>query len=196
MEQERVALSQKEIKRIKVLVYSRGYKPSTSTRGNYAACRRKRPPQHLRLTAADKQRASEERAVRIAYKQESKSLICVFELRGFIRGFTRAGRLLMGLCRRQIIRLGKKYTAQGEMGLIHGNRDRHLLHRIGEWIRHDVLRAQEEGHYTGPKFDSREKTGEGSNVLYLVRRSNLDFGVSVWHNYLRTSQVIAYRRAT
>jgi len=51
---------------------------------------------------ADKQKASEERAVRIAYKRDSKSLICVFELRGSIRGFTRAGRLLMqgGLPRR------------------------------------------------------------------------------------------------
>ena len=83
--------------------------------------------------------------MRIAYKRESKSLICVFELisrqparyepswslscftRGFIRGFTRAGRLLMGLCRRQIIRLRKKYTAQGERALIHGNRDRHSM---------------------------------------------------------------------
>ena len=92
----------------------------------------------------------------VAYKRESKSLICVFELRGFIRGFTRAGRLLMGLCRRQIIRLGKKYTAQGEIGLIHGNRDRHPLHRIGEWIRHDVLRAQEEGYTTSTGKGGRE----------------------------------------
>ena len=38
----------------------------------------------------------------------------------------------LGLCRRQIIRLRKKYTAQGERALIHGNRDRHPQHRIGE----------------------------------------------------------------
>ena len=42
----------------------------------------------------------------------------------------------LGLCRRQIIRLRKKYTTQGEMGLIHGNRDRRPQHRIviGIWL--------------------------------------------------------------
>ena len=62
----------------------------------------------------------------------------------------------LGLCRRQIIRLRKKYTTQGEMGLIHGNRDRHPQHRIGEWIRHDVLRAQEEGYTTSTGKGGRE----------------------------------------
>lgn len=44
------------------------------------------------------------------------------------------------LCRRQIIRIRKKHTDQGEMALIHGNRGRHPQHRTGEWIRHNVLR--------------------------------------------------------
>ena len=43
------------------------------------------------------------------------------------------------LCRRQIIRLGKKYLEQGETGIVHGNRGRHPLHRIGEHIRLKVL---------------------------------------------------------
>ena len=48
----------------------------------------------------------------------------------------RAGRLLMSLCQRQIIKLRKKYAAQGEMGRVHGNRDRHPPHRIviGIWL--------------------------------------------------------------
>ena len=59
----------------------------------------------------------------------------------------RAGRLLMSLCRRQIIRLRKKYTTQGEMGLIHGNRDRRPQHRIGEEIRLNVLRLYREKYH-------------------------------------------------
>ena len=51
------------------------------------------------------------------------------------------------LCRRQSIRLRKKYTTQGEMGLIHGNRNRHPQYRIGEWIRHDVLRFYREKYH-------------------------------------------------
>ena len=38
-----------------------------------------------------------------------------------------------------------------------------------------------------PKFDDREKTGKGGNVLHLVRRLDLDFRESVWHNYRCTS---------
>ena len=53
----------------------------------------------------------------------------------------------LGLCRRQIISLRKKYTAQGESALIHGNRDRRPQHRIGEWIRHDVLRLYREKYH-------------------------------------------------
>ena len=59
----------------------------------------------------------------------------------------RAGRLLMSLCRRQIIRLRKKYTTQGEMGLIHDNRDRRPQHRIGEEIRLNVLRLYREKYH-------------------------------------------------
>ena len=46
------------------------------------------------------------------------------------------------------------------------------------------------------KFDYGKKTGKGGNILHLVRRSNLDFGLSVWHNYLYTSQVMAFCLAT
>ena len=53
----------------------------------------------------------------------------------------------MSLCRRQIIRLRKKYTTQGEMGLIHGNRDRRPQHRIGEEVRLNVLRLYREKHH-------------------------------------------------
>ena len=53
----------------------------------------------------------------------------------------------MSLCRRQIIRLRKKYTTQGEMGLIHGNRDRRPQHRIGEEIRLNVLRLYREKYH-------------------------------------------------
>lgn len=45
----------------------------------------------------------------------------------------------LGLCRRQIIRLRKKYLAQGEAALIHGNRNRCPRHRMGEQIRHRVV---------------------------------------------------------
>ncbi len=75
MKQERVALSQKEIKRIKVMGLLAGGKMTN-------------------------QEAAES----------------------------------LSLCRRQIIRLRKKYTAQGEMGLIHGNRDRRPQHRTGNQI--------------------------------------------------------------
>ena len=43
-----------------------------------------------------------------------------------------------------------------------------------------------------PKFDNGEKAGKRGDVLHLVRRLNLDFWSSVWHNGLRTSQVMAY----
>ena len=43
-----------------------------------------------------------------------------------------------------------------------------------------------------PKLDYGEKTGKGRDVLHLVRRSNLDFWLSVWHNLLCTSQVMAF----
>ena len=78
----------------------------------------------------------------------------------------RAGRLLMGLCRRQIIRLRKKYTAQGEMGLIHGNRDRRPQHRIGEEIRLDVLRLYREKYhdFNFSHFTDCLKEAEGIDI--------------------------------
>ena len=47
-----------------------------------------------------------------------------------------------------------------------------------------------------PKFDDGEKPGKGGDVLHLVRRFDLDFRESVWHNSLCTSQVMALGRAT
>ncbi len=45
----------------------------------------------------------------------------------------------LGICRRQIIRLKKKYTEQGDRGLIHGNRGRQPRHSIGEETRGQIL---------------------------------------------------------
>ncbi len=45
----------------------------------------------------------------------------------------------LGICRRQIIRLKKKYTEQGDRGLIHGNRGRQPRHSIGEGTRAQIL---------------------------------------------------------
>ena len=72
----------------------------------------------------------------------------------------------LGLCRRQIIRLRKKYTAQGERALIHGNRDRHPQHRIGEWIRHDVLRLYREKYhdFNFSHFTDCLKEAEGIDI--------------------------------
>lgn len=44
------------------------------------------------------------------------------------------------LCRRQIVRLRKKYTAQGETGLIYGYRGRHPLRALPGFI---LIRAPE-----------------------------------------------------
>ena len=43
--------------------------------------------------------------------------------------------------------LRKKHTTHGEMGLIHGNRDRRPQHRIGEEIRLDVLRLYRDKYH-------------------------------------------------
>lgn len=45
----------------------------------------------------------------------------------------------LGICRRQIIRLKKKYTEQGDRGLIHGNRGRRPRHSIGDETRAQIL---------------------------------------------------------
>ena len=38
----------------------------------------------------------------------------------------------LGLCQRQIIRIKKRFVAQGAAGLVHGNRGRTSRRRIGE----------------------------------------------------------------
>ena len=40
----------------------------------------------------------------------------------------------LGICRRQIIRLKKRYTEQGDRGPIHGNRGRQPRHNLGDKI--------------------------------------------------------------
>lgn len=53
----------------------------------------------------------------------------------------------LGLCQRQIIRIKKKFIAQGTAGLIHGNRGRKSRHRIGDEVRESVLKAYREVYY-------------------------------------------------
>ena len=53
----------------------------------------------------------------------------------------------LGLCGRQIIRLKKKYSGQGDVGLIHGNRGRAPKGRIGDDVRTLVLELYQEKYY-------------------------------------------------
>ena len=53
----------------------------------------------------------------------------------------------LGICLRQVIRLKKKYTLLGDVGLIHGNRNKQSKHRIRDDIRADVLRLFQEKYY-------------------------------------------------
>ena len=53
----------------------------------------------------------------------------------------------LNICRRQIIRLKKKYTEQGARGLIHGNRGRQPRHSLGDEIRAEVLALYQQKYY-------------------------------------------------
>ena len=53
----------------------------------------------------------------------------------------------LGICRRQIIRLKKKYTNQGDRGLIHGNRGRQPRHSLGDEMRTQVLNLYQQKYY-------------------------------------------------
>ena len=53
----------------------------------------------------------------------------------------------LGLCQRQIIRIKKRFVAQGAAGLVHGNRGRTSRRRIGDEVRESVLKAYEEVYY-------------------------------------------------
>ena len=53
----------------------------------------------------------------------------------------------LGICRRQVIRLKKKYIEQGAMGLIHGNRGRQPNHSLGAEIRTQVLDLYRQKYY-------------------------------------------------
>lgn len=51
------------------------------------------------------------------------------------------------LCQRQIIRIKKRFVAQGAAGLVHGNRGRTSRRRIGDEVRESVLKVYEEVYY-------------------------------------------------
>lgn len=53
----------------------------------------------------------------------------------------------LGICRRQIIRLKKKYTKQGDRGLIHGNRGRQPRHSLKDETRAAVLSLYQQKYY-------------------------------------------------
>ena len=53
----------------------------------------------------------------------------------------------LGICRRQIIRLKKKYTKQGDRGLIHGNRGRQPRHSLKDEARAAVLSLYQQKYY-------------------------------------------------
>ena len=53
----------------------------------------------------------------------------------------------LGICRRQIIRLKKKYMEQGDSGLIHGNRGRQPHHSLGAETQAKVLALYQQKYY-------------------------------------------------
>ena len=53
----------------------------------------------------------------------------------------------LGICRRQVIRLKKRYTKQGDRGLVHGNRGRRPCHSLGDEIRAEVLALYQQKYY-------------------------------------------------
>ena len=55
--------------------------------------------------------------------------------------------LKLGLCRRQVIRLKKKFVAQGDKALIHGNRGRQPAHTIGDDVRNTVLKLFQDKYH-------------------------------------------------
>ena len=94
----------------------------------------------------------------------------------------------LGLCRRQVIRLKKKFAALGNNGLIHGNRGRQPAHTIGDDLRNSVLRLfqekypdfnfshftdmlnEEEGVYISRASVMRILTGAGIQSKKHIRR--------------------------
>ena len=70
----------------------------------------------------------------------------------------------LGICRRQIIRLKKKYTGQGDRGLIHGNRGRKPCHSIGEETRAQVLDLYRQKYYDFNFSHFTEQLNEEENV--------------------------------
>ena len=87
------------------------------------------------------------RQERVALSQKEIKRIKVMELLVNGKLTNQEAAEALGLCRRQIIRLKKKYLAQGEVALIHGNRNRPPRHRIEEQIRHKVISLYQEKYH-------------------------------------------------
>lgn len=72
----------------------------------------------------------------------------------------------LGICRRQIIRLKKKYTKQGDRGLIHGNRGRQPRHSLKDETRAAVLSLYQQKYYD-------------FNFSHFTERLNEEEGISI-----------------
>lgn len=72
----------------------------------------------------------------------------------------------LGICRRQIIRLKKKYTKQGDRGLIHGNRGRQPRHSLKDEARAAVLSLYQQKYYD-------------FNFSHFTERLNEEEGISI-----------------
>ena len=70
----------------------------------------------------------------------------------------------LDICRRQIIRLKKKYTEQGARGLIHGNRGRRPRHSLGNEMRAQVLALYEQKYYDFNFSHFTERLNEEEDV--------------------------------
>ena len=70
----------------------------------------------------------------------------------------------LGICRRQIIRLKKKYTERGDRGLIHGNRGKQPRHSLGDETRAKVLALYRQKYYDFNFSHFTERLNEEENV--------------------------------
>ena len=70
----------------------------------------------------------------------------------------------LSICRRQIIRLKKKYTEQGDRGLIHGNRGRQPRHCLRDEIRDKVLALYQQKYYDFNFSHFTERLNEEENI--------------------------------
>ena len=70
----------------------------------------------------------------------------------------------LGICRRQIIRIKKKYMEQGDKGLIHGNRGRRPRHSLGDETRARVLSLYQQKYHDFNFSHFTERLNEEENV--------------------------------